>query len=329
MSRSVAVPNLALLLFSPASAFVAFATTPSFCLQLRVLLPQQRTGRLVVSKLSFHHRRLVEPSSNIWNSNELCRRHMLHLFSFCFLSSWLVKPLEASAATSKGGSNHPFVYSDEWTGTNLPLQTLEEAVETAAKSSNSSWPMARWPDVILRRPASPVQNRWYGTTILKQACSLLQETATNAGAVGLAAQQSGVDARIIYLETPGRIPSSIVMINPHIVQRSAEEDMRVWQEHCLVLPPTFIATVLRDAWVDVEYWDWKGKFHAVRLAGEIARAAQHELDHDRGILTLDHVGLEELESDVMRRIEEPGHWDRMKAAYSRVVEPRFELRQEI
>jgi peptide deformylase len=57
--------------------------------------------------------------------------------------------------------------------------------------------------------------------------------------------------------------------------------LRVWQEHCLVLPPTFTATVLRDAWIVVEYQDLQGNLHSTRLPGESARVAQHELDHDR------------------------------------------------
>ena len=45
------------------------------------------------------------------------------------------------------------------------------------------------------------------------------------------------------------------------------------------------------------------------------------IDHDRGILTLDHVGLDEMENDIMRRIEAEGHLSRMLRAYARDVEP--------
>jgi hypothetical protein len=96
--------------------------------------------------------------------------------------------------------------------------------------------------------------------------------------------------------------------------------MRVWIEHCLVLPPTFAATVLRDAWVNVEFQDISGHWHAERLEGETARAAQHELDHDHGILVTDHVSVAELENDLMRSVEAYGHEERMKRAYARVIE---------
>jgi peptide deformylase len=202
-----------------------------------------------------------------------------------------------------------FRYSETWFGTALPLLDVERASQLA------SWDMGRWPDPILRRPAAIVEDYWFGTQTLKRVSELLAETAQINKAVGLAAQQCGVNARIVYIEEPKRIS----MVNPQIVGRSEERFMKIWQEFCLVLPPTFIATVLRDAWVDVEYWDWEGHPNHIRLKGEAARAAQHELDHDRGILTLDHVALEEMENDVMRSIEKDGHDERMGLAYSRYV----------
>ena len=45
------------------------------------------------------------------------------------------------------------------------------------------------------------------------------------------------------------------MVNPTIVARSSELEMQVWEEYCLVLPSTFRATVLRDAWIEIEYYD--------------------------------------------------------------------------
>lgn len=203
-----------------------------------------------------------------------------------------------------------YVYSDTWTGTALPWLSLEQA------GNATRWDMGRWPDPVLRRSAQTVDPKWFGSLTLSMACKRLQETATHNKAVGLAAQQCGVNARILYLEKP--LPK--VMVNPIIIARSDEVDIRVWNEECLVLPPEFRATVLRDNWVTLEYREWTGKVHQVRLVGEAARAAQHELDHDRGILVLDHVGLDELESDVMRTIERAGHEERMELAYARSVE---------
>lgn len=229
---------------------------------------------------------------------------------------------------------HPFVYSPEWTGTNLSLLSLEQSVQpehllqkrtadgdsdsssSSATTTSTTWQMGRWPDPILRRPASEVDAQWFGTPTLQYACQILQRTAQTEGAVGLAAQQCGVDARILYLEQP----RPMVLVNPHIIRRSPETQGRVWEEYCLVLPPTFVATVVRDDWVDVQYHTGGGEVRQMRLKGEASRCVQHELDHDRGILVTDHVGLDELESDVMRTLERPGHDERMLLAYSRQVD---------
>jgi peptide deformylase len=220
----------------------------------------------------------------------------------------------------------PFRYSDTWTGTTLSLMTLQQSAQLP------KWDMARWPDPLLRRPAAPVDltrttNTNTNTNTVQRACQLLQQTAIREGAVGLAAQQCGVDARMVYLEGHG------VLVNPRIVRRSPETSMRVWQEQCLVLPPSVIATVLRDDWVEVQYYEYEydhdhdpsrtergGTLKTVRLRGEASRCVQHELDHDRGILVLDHIGLEELENDTMRQIEASGHDSRMLIAYARQVE---------
>jgi len=198
---------------------------------------------------------------------------------------------------------HPFCYSETWTGTGLPLQRLQEAADA------SSWPMGRWPDPILRRPASPVVDLQAATA----AARILQQTCRDNKAVGLAAQQCGVDARIVYMEP------NWTLVNPLIVERSDERLQRVWTEFCLVLPPTFRATLLRDSWIVVQYQDLQGKTRRRRVEGELARALQHEMDHDRGILVTDHVDLVELENETMRRIESPGHQARMTRAHNRYL----------
>lgn len=194
--------------------------------------------------------------------------------------------------------------------------------------------MGRWPDPILRRPASPVplammKNKTENCII--DIANALRRTARENGAVGLAAQQCGIDVSMIFLDDPRLLPSKnirngnkindggLFLVNPRIIARSSELEMRVWNEECLVLPPTFRATVLRDAVVNVQYENLMGETNEIKLTGELARALQHELDHDGGILIVDHVGLNELESDDMRRIEEQGHNERQVLAYSRFI----------
>ena len=241
------------------------------------------------------------------------RREVLLETGFACLISQLAVPLPSEAAVSS--VTHPFQYSSDWTGTALAWIDLEEAARVASPSTG--WKMGKWPDPMLRRPARNVDHKWFGSPQLKDCCRSLQRTARENKAVGLAAQQCGVDARIVFLELPHS--ESITLINPQILERSPEVELKVWRENCLVLPPTFVATVLRDSWVLVEYRDEMGALRQIKLRGETARAAQHEMDHDRGILVTDHVDLNELESDSMRAIERQGHDERMKSAFTRYV----------
>jgi peptide deformylase len=214
--------------------------------------------------------------------------------------------------------------------------------------------MGKWPDPALRIPAKPIDpSQWLEGASPKRhqrlelAATILRDTARREGAVGLAAQQCGVDARMVFLSSAGggggmmgnnNSDGDMVLVNPRIVARSSESSMKVWTEECLVLPPTFRATVLRDDWIDVEYdasfeyrsqqrdsksrepvlSGWSQTPIRKRFFKEQSRCLQHELDHDRGILITDHVGLDELENNVMRTIEAEGHDRRQAIAYSRL-----------
>lgn len=241
-----------------------------------------------------------------------------------------VSPVAGQAVSSLTSIQQP------WIGTNLPLLSLEQAV-TQSYSTNISWTMGRWPDPILRRPAEPVDGKWFTSETLQQVANLLKRTADQNGAVGLAAQQCGVNARMVYLspktisattQIPDTSKVGIILVNPYIIARSPETDMRVWVEECLVLPSSFRATVLRDDWIDVQYHSVQGQQYTARFRGEASRCLQHEMDHDRGILITDHLPLDELPHTIietkeplnMREIEAKGHQQRMAQAYNRFLD---------
>ena len=99
-------------------------------------------------------------------------------------------------------------------------------------------------------------------------------------------------------------------------------EMLPWTETCLVLPPKFSATVLRDASITVEYETLDGETNSISLDGELARCVQHEMDHDRGILLVDHIDLGEMEGGergTMATLERENHSLRMTLAYERYV----------
>ena len=279
-----------------------------------------------------------------------------------------------------------------WKGTSLPGPlSLSEACARLV-DSDPILNMGRWPDPILRLPASNIQLSVFRNENqleqLRLVASALRNTARREGAVGLAAQQCGVDASLIYIDGVNTVKSignardnsrkndafgdassigvygesnwrisredvsgegsynrslkrpvqisrrsqqgnGIYLVNPRVIRRSPESDMMVWTEQCLVLPPEFRASLLRDAEITIEYESLDdrdiGLTKQIKLRGELARCAQHEMDHDRGILIVDHVSLDELLSvngkPLMADIEnaDGSHSRRMQRAYSREV----------
>jgi len=257
--------------------------------------------------------------------------------------------------------NYRSISLPNWQGTALsgPL-SLSGAYAQLLDKSNPVLTMGKWPDPMLRHPSSRVSASVFQDENQREQLQLvataLKNTARNEGAVGLAAQQCGIDASLIYIDNVwdvGRtniIPmidilgeghndsrffnrfirnnqqeKGIFLVNPRIIQRSPESEMIVWTEQCLVLPPEFRATLLRDAEVTVEYESMDGVTKHLKLKGELARCCQHEMDHDRGVLIVDHVSLDELltidGNTLMADIENSDglHSRRMQRAYSREV----------
>lgn len=247
-----------------------------------------------------------------------------------------------------------------WQGTALPGPlTLSEACTQLIDNSKPYFNMGKWPDPMLRHPASHVHADVFQNEIQREQLQLvaaaLMNTARREEAVGLAAQQCGIDASLIYIDDVSgastksnsyrgkvlgegnynrrlinwfttrnnRQGKGIFLVNPRIIQRAPESKMIVWTEQCLVLPPEFRATLLRDAEVTVEFESLDGITKHINLQGEYARCVQHEMDHDRGVLIVDHVSLDELlvvdGKKFMADIENSDglHSRRMQQAYSR------------
>ncbi len=78
-----------------------------------------------------------------------------------------------------------FVYGDNWIGTSLSLLSPQEA----AAWQKPSYDMGRWPDPILRRPATAIDVSKFGMENMNSVANKLRKTARENGAVGLAAQQ--------------------------------------------------------------------------------------------------------------------------------------------
>lgn len=133
----------------------------------------------------------------------------------------------------------------------------------------------------LRTPALPFSQVDGETEALAE---LMIETMRAGGGVGLAGPQVGVDRRIFVTEAPGEAPR--VFINPEIIRTSP--DLVVYEEGCLSLPGVF-AEVVRPEQISIQALDRRGKSFVLDAAGFLARVIQHEYDHLRGILFVDHL----------------------------------------
>ena len=262
-----------------------------------------------------------------------------------FISSFLLSSLFIGNRSISHGSSTSQNRNDtvDWTGTHLKIMSLDQAAALVKDPKDSIFTMAHWPDPILRQKSAKIKSTGFQSNELYAVAHALRRTAIHNHAVGLAAQQwcvfieiillycvfscfiytsthiysSAIDASLVFINIPFS-PLGLFMVNPIIISRSSEMDMTVWDETCLVLPPNFHAVLFRDAQVTVEYKDLEGDTQTITFHdAELARTVQHEMDHDRGILILDHIGLEEMQSDEMRQVEIEGHTKRMDMAFSR------------
>jgi len=167
----------------------------------------------------------------------------------------------------------------------------------------------KYPDPLLKKRALPVGAIDEG---IEDLINNMVETMYAARGIGLAANQVGVDKRVIVLDVPeeggsgvnlparqaggqGSGKNLIVLINPQIV---ASEGKTTYEEGCLSLPG-FTAEVKRFSKVRVRGVDRGGKDVEIEGEGLLAIALQHEIDHLEGILFIDR--LSRLKRDIIKR----------------------------
>jgi peptide deformylase len=137
----------------------------------------------------------------------------------------------------------------------------------------------QYPDAALKMKARPVEEFDDELRSLVERMTRLME---DANGIGLAATQVGVLRRLFVFQPAEDEVAAVV--NPEIVERS--EETEIADEGCLsiqgVLVPVERATTVTIAGLDED-----GEEVRYELEDVYARAAQHEIDHLEGVLTID------------------------------------------
>lgn len=135
------------------------------------------------------------------------------------------------------------------------------------------------------------------------------ETMHAAPGVGLAANQVGValSVAVVDLSAGEKAGEVHVLINPRIVENSGSYTD---EEGCLSLPG-FSERVTRPERCVIEALDLDGRLRTLEGQGLMARAFNHEIDHLRGRLFIEHLSALKrrlIKKKVQKRIR-GGDWD--------------------
>lgn len=117
----------------------------------------------------------------------------------------------------------------------------------------------------------------------------LFDTMLAEDGVGLAAPQVGVSEQVLVLAVPVKKHQRVdlTLVNPEIV---LAEGWEVGEEGCLSVPGVY-DEVKRAYAIELKALDETGKPIELKAEGYLARAIQHEIDHLKGVLFVDRLGI--------------------------------------
>lgn len=145
-------------------------------------------------------------------------------------------------------------------------------------------------DEVLRKEAKRV------TAIDKKIKEIIQDMKDTLVAqndpegVGLAAPQIGKSLQIFLMSYEGE---ELVVINPKVISMSQIKPLKEIKkgeplEGCLSLPH-YYGPVARATEITIEYMNELGEIKTEKFEGFLAHIVQHEIDHLKGILFVDHI----------------------------------------
>jgi peptide deformylase len=189
--------------------------------------------------------------------------------------------------------------------TSSETTTAVKPTETAAAPVRKIYPIVKYGDPVLEKPAATVKKF---DEELEQLAEDMFASMYAAQGVGLAAPQVGKGVRLTVVDVSnGKNPEAkIVLVNPEIIH--AEGEVRE-EEGCLSIPG-FRGYVVRPQFVTVKAQNLKGETFEIRGENLLARAFCHEIDHLHGILFLQHLSM--LKRDLIKRkikkLRKEGEW---------------------
>jgi len=151
------------------------------------------------------------------------------------------------------------------------------------------FPVARFPDPVLRRTAQPIDT--IDDSIIQLADRMVATLKVRAlpdfilkGSLprGLSAPQIGVSKRLTVCGLHGELK---VLVNPAMIEKSGFYQNR---EYCLSLPDFPTHSVQRSEYVRLQYLDLQCRPQTLVAARSSAGLLEHEIDHLNGILYIDH-----------------------------------------
>lgn len=140
----------------------------------------------------------------------------------------------------------------------------------------------RYPDPRLHKVAQPVTEF---DPALKDLVRDMAETMYAAPGVGLAATQVDVHKQVIVIDISEAHDELQVLINPRIL---SEAGTQVCEEGCLSVPGVY-EDVRRAERVLVEAHDAEGVVRTIDADGLLAVCIQHEMDHLKGRVFVEHL----------------------------------------
>ena len=168
-------------------------------------------------------------------------------------------------------------------------------------------PIVTYNDSVLRQNADPVKEN---SDELQKLIDDMFETMYNSNGVGLAAPQIGKSIRLFVVDTDVMTEEledeenvgPLAFINPEIVKTDGNEIK--FEEGCLSIPDVR-DEVSRPEMVEVSYLDREFNKQIIRTEGWLSRVIQHEYDHLKGVLFLDHISSfrRRLHRSALRKIE--------------------------